>query len=165
MFEGSLYGKGAMVIAVMTYAIAKAQPVKDRMQVTLNPRLLADAIGEDVKDVVKTIEFLCSPDPESTTPGEEGRRLVKIGTFEYWLVNGMKYRAIRDEEERREQVRSAVARHREKMKKKSKPVAGQATYEKMVANGASEEELSAHIERVNQEAIEARKEQRGHPED
>ena len=74
------------------------------------------------------IEFLCRPDERSTTKGDEGRRLVKLGEFEYRVVNGAKYRAIRDEEERRRQSREAQRRLRARgantLKKRIFPPAG-----------------------------------------
>lgn len=115
MYEGSLYGSGAVVFAVMGYVIATQMPDRELgSQVTLNPRKLADTLGEEVGDVEKAIEFLCKPDPQSTTKKAEGRRLIKVGEFEYQVVNGAKYRAIRDEEERRAQNREAKRRQREK---------------------------------------------------
>lgn len=149
MFEGSLVGKGAIAFAVMGYAIAKAHPVKDRMQVTLNPNLIAASLGEAVESIKETIDFLCAPDPDSTTKDEEGRRLVKIGSFEYWLVNGMKYRDIRDEEQRREQLRVAQATFRRK--KKCSPAAGHVASEKMIQNGLPESDVDAYQERLNAE--------------
>lgn len=128
MFEGSLYGKGWGPLLVMSYAIANGVPDREvGMQVDLNPKALADKFGESEKDVREAIEFLCQPDPETTSPEEGGRRLIKIGTFAYKIVNGLKYRAIRDEETRREQVRQAMARLRIKKRalKSGKPLAGE----------------------------------------
>lgn len=113
MYDGSLYGAGAEVFAVMGYVISAQVPDrKYGSQVTLNARKLADTLGETEDEIAKAIEFLCSPDPRSTTKKESGRRLIKIGEFEYQVVNGAKYRAIRDEEERREQNRDAKRRQR-----------------------------------------------------
>jgi flagellar biosynthesis GTPase FlhF len=88
-------------------------------QVELNPRALADKFGEPEEEVKKAIAFLCGPDPDTTSPAEEGRRLIKIGTFSYQVVNGEKYRAIKNEEERREQAREAMARRRAKLKEEA----------------------------------------------
>ena len=115
MYEGSLYGSGAVVFAVWGYVIACQVPDREHGSVvTLNARKLADTLGEEVADVESAIEFLCRPDERSTTKEDEGRRLVKLGEFEYRVVNGAKYRAIRDEEERRRQSREAQRRLREK---------------------------------------------------
>lgn len=119
MYEGSLYGAGAVVFAVMGYIIATQVPDKKLGSVvTLNPKKLADTLGEGQNDVLAAIEYLCKPDDQSTTKKAEGRRLIRVGEFEYQVVNGAKYRAIRDEEERRAQNREAQRRHREKEKAK-----------------------------------------------
>jgi len=117
MYTGSMVGSGALVFAVMGYVIANAVPDrKVGTQVELNPRLLKAILGEPEDAIVRAIEFLCSPDPQSRTKEEEGRRLVRLGQFDYRVVNGEKYRAIRDEETRRQQNRDAQARHRAKSK-------------------------------------------------
>lgn len=119
MYEGSLVGSGALVFSVMGYVIAKQRPAgeigKQRMEVLLNPKVIAPILGEMEAGVQKAIEFLCAPDPLTTTPGEEGRRLVKIGNFQYWVVNGWKYRQERQAEIRREQNRLAQQRYRAKV--------------------------------------------------
>ena len=114
MYEGSLYGSGAVVFAVMGYVIATQRPDWEHGSVvTLNPRKLADTLGEDLGAIEKAIGFLCGPDPHSTTKKEDGRRLVRVGEFEFRVVNGAKYRAIRDEETRRAQNREAQRRLRD----------------------------------------------------
>lgn len=113
-----MVGAGSTVFAVMGYVIAKQEP--DRQvgsQVTLNPVLLKAILGDELEAVEKAIEFLCAPDPQSNSPDKDGRRLVKIGQFAYQVVNGAKYRAIRDEETRREQNREAKRRQRSKTPK------------------------------------------------
>lgn len=116
MYEGSMVGAGAIVFATMGYVIANQKPDKDvGSQVRLNPILLSAILGESEKDVEEAIQFLCSPDPRSTTKEEEGRRLIKIGEFDYQVVNGPKYMRIRDEEHRREQNRAAQQKHRDKL--------------------------------------------------
>lgn len=134
MFEGSLYGQGWGPLLVMSYVIANGVP--DRavgMQVDLNPESLAHKFGESEEEVARAIEFLCQPDPRSTSPEEGGRRLIKLGTFSYKVVNGMKYRAIRNEEERRAQVRQAMVRYR---KKKDKEKANRASKNKRMPGNA-----------------------------
>lgn len=119
LYEGSMIGSGAVVFAVWGYVIAKQVPDKEvGSQVRLNPTLLATIIGEKESDISHAIEFLCSADPKTTTPGENGKRLVRLGQFDYQVVNGAKYRAIRDEDGRREQNREAQRKFREKQKKK-----------------------------------------------
>lgn len=125
-----MFGMGAIPFAVMGYVIAKQVPDrKVGSQVTLNAALLAAILGESEKDVEKAIDKLCAPDPKSKSPAEGGRRLIKIGQFDYRVVNGAKYRAIRDDDMRRESNRDAQQRHRAKKKesqppKEAKPVGG-----------------------------------------
>lgn len=149
MYEGSMIGAGAVVFAVMGYVIANGQP--DRAvgtQVELNPKLLAFIFGEPEKDVESAIDYLCSPDPKSRTDTNDGRRLVRLGQFAYQVVNGAKYRAIRDEERRRETDRESKRRQRAKAKGlpgPGTPLAGEAQAVKALNAGdvAKFEKLAA----------------------
>lgn len=127
MYQGSMVGSGAIVFAVMGYVIANYK--LDRVvgaQVDLNPQLLAFILGEKQEDVQKAIEMLCSPDPNSRTKDNEGRRLVQLGQFTYKVVNGAKYTAIRNAEERREYNRKKQSEYRSR--KRSKPLPGEAGF-------------------------------------
>ncbi len=124
MYTGSLVGKGAEVFAVMGYIIANMRPRriggredgKWRMVVEMNPKLLAFIIGAKEGEIAAAIDLLCAEDSESRTKDEGGRRLLKIGQFDYVVVNGRKYRGGRDPEIRRQQNRESQARFREKNK-------------------------------------------------
>lgn len=135
MYEGSMVGAGSHVFAVWNYVIAKQEP--DRVvgsQVRLNPKLLAAIIGDSEERMREAIEFLCAADPESTTKCKNGARLVRIGEFDYQVVNGAKYRAIRDDEERRRQNREA--KRRERMSKGSgTPLPGEERFVEADADG------------------------------
>jgi len=112
-----MVGAGSHVFAVMGYVIAKQVP--DRVNgswVELNPKLLAFILGDTEARIQEAIDFLCKPDARTRTEGHEGRRLVQVGQYAYKVVNGAKYRAIRDEEARRESNREAKRREREKKK-------------------------------------------------
>lgn len=118
LYTGSMIGAGPVPFALMPYVIANARP--DRRwggYVELNPKLLSVIFGCSEAEVEQAIEFLCSPDPRSRTPAEEGRRLVKLGPYDYRVVNYERYRAIRDEEQRREQNRVAQEVYRGKKAK------------------------------------------------
>lgn len=134
MYEGSMIGAGAVTFAVMGYVIANGVPDREvGTQVELNPKLLAFIFGEDERDVDKAIDKLCKPDPESRSKEEDGRRLIRLGQFSYKVVNGARYRAIRDEERRRETDRESKRRQRAKEKlnrplKQSQPMAGEAAH-------------------------------------
>lgn len=91
--------------------------------VDMHPKAIAEETGLTVDEVRAAIGELESPDPESRSPEEEGRRIMRIDDHRAWgwrVVNHGKYRAIRNEEDRREQNRISQARFREK-NKQSKP--------------------------------------------
>lgn len=143
MYEGSMVGAGAVVFAVMGYIIANAVPDREvGTQVELNPKLLAFILGEKQSEVEKAIEFLCAPDKNSRSKEEQGRRLVRIGQFSYRVVNGAKYRAMRDEEKRREQNREAKRRER---LKNGKPLVGEESTLKKLAEGKITQEHADNI--------------------
>lgn len=153
MYTGSMFGAGPVVFAVWGYVISKAVPDKVvGAQVELNPDLLAAIIGTDRGEIAKAVEFLCSPDSKSRSKESEGRRLIRLGEFDYQVVNGRKYREIRDEEKRREQNRIAQDKFRSKVKaggrkerktpkSNSGPLPGETAYVNAMERGASQEEL------------------------
>lgn len=137
-----MVGSGAVVFAVMSYVIANMNPDrKHGATVELNPKLLAFILGESEKDVQAAIDVLCKPDNNSRSKEEKGRRLIQLGQFEYRVVNGAKYREIRNEVERKEQNRVAKARERFKAKNPGKPLPGELAYVRAMERGASDEEL------------------------
>lgn len=112
-----MVGAGAHVFAVMGYVISHQQPDKEHGGVVrLNPLLLAAILGEPLERVEAAMEVLTSPDPKTTTPGDDGRRLVRIGQFDYRVVNYVKYFGIRNEEDKRRADRERQQKHREKKK-------------------------------------------------
>jgi len=113
-FTGSMMASGANVFAVWGYVIAHA--VDSRVE--LNPRLLAAVIGSDIKSIISAIETLCAPDAESRSKVHEGRRLIREGEFQYFVTGHAKYRAMRDESDRREynRVKKAESRARSTVK-------------------------------------------------
>lgn len=122
MFEGSMIGSGSPVFAVWSYVIANMMPDREvGTQVELNPKLLAFILGETEATVIGAIEKLCAPDNHSRTKEKDGRRLIRLGEFSYQVVNGAKYRDIRDEATRREQNRAAQERFRKKKKNVQEP--------------------------------------------
>lgn len=129
LFTGSMIGAGSPVFAVWSYVIANQKPDKRHGSVVeLNPKLLSAVIGDKQAVIEDAIKYLCSPDPDSRTREKDGRRLVKLGQFDYQVVNGEKYRQIRNQEERRAQNRVAQQKHRSK----GKPLPGESEYVKLV---------------------------------
>lgn len=150
LYEGSMYGHSALHFAVMGYVIAKQVPETrhrdSRMVVELNPALLAGVFAEEPKNVESVIEFLCSPDKQSQSPEQEGRRLVRLGQFSYWVVNGRKYRELQIAEERREYFRVQKAQSRQAKAKAGKPLSGEVAHQKLKESGANAKELERHQE-------------------
>ncbi len=72
---------------------------------------LANRARVPIEDARAAITTFLSPDPDSRTPDYEGRRIEAIDGG-WRLLNYDKYRATRDDEDRREQTRVAVAKHR-----------------------------------------------------
>jgi hypothetical protein len=81
--------------------------------------MTADALARrtnvPVEIVQRGIEELSQPDPESRTPDEDGRRIVLLDSHRTWgwrIVNYGHYRGIRNEETRREYMRTYMQRRR-----------------------------------------------------
>lgn len=74
---------------------------------------VAKMAGLPLGVVTEALELFQSPDPNSRTPDDDGRRLARVDGG-YVLLNHAKYREAQDKDARREQVREAVRRHREK---------------------------------------------------
>lgn len=140
LYTGSMVGSGALTFAVWGYVIANMKPDESvGAQVELNPKLLSMILGEKESDVESTIVDLCSPDPNSRSKDEEGRRLIKIGQFSFRVVNGVAYMKIRNEEDRREYFRIKKREQRKRQKNKeqvrSENDGRSARYERALANG------------------------------
>ena len=138
MYEGSMIGKGAVFFAVWGYIISHFVP--DRTHgaiVELNPKLIAFVLGEPEKLVDKSIAEMCEPDPKSRTKTDKGRKLVKLSEYQYRVVNGARYRAIRDHEDRKRQNREAQERFRAKTSGGGREL----EYVKAERDGATQEEL------------------------
>ena len=143
MYEGSMIGAGMHVFAVWNYIITKARGGA----VEINPKLLAFTLGGTEQQVRDALEFLSSPDPESRSKLEEGRRIVREGEFQYRLVNWEYYQRIKTAEDKREYNRVKQAEYRA-LKKKLKirkpagsgPLPGESAAVKMFENGYTDKD-------------------------
>lgn len=91
--------------------------------VDIHPRAIAEETGLTPEQVQAAIDELESPDPDSRSPEQDGKRIIRMDEHRAWgwiVVNHGKYRAIRSEDDRREQNRLAQQRFRES-RNKSKP--------------------------------------------
>jgi hypothetical protein len=152
LYTGSMRGAGSVVFAVWGYVIANQKPDKVvGAQVELNPEILAFLIGEREEKIIEAIAYLCAPDAKSNSKEEDGRRLIKIGSRSYRVVNGPKYLALRNEEERREYNRGAqvISRARKYWRGRGLPLAGETEWVDAMASGASQEALDAILEKYS----------------
>ena len=110
MYTGSMYGQGFGLFAVWGYVISHERGGT----VELNPNLLSDLFGEPLESVSTIVNKLCSPDDDSRSKAQEGRRLVKIGQFAYQVVNAAEYAKIASEADRRCYLAKKQREHRKR---------------------------------------------------
>lgn len=118
IYQGTLRGDSHGLL-VFTNLIAHADSAG---HVDIHPRAIADEVGLTLEQVRSALVKLESADSESRSPELEGRRIVRLSEHRDWgwlVVNYLKYRAIRDEEARREQNRLSQQRWRERQKEKT----------------------------------------------
>jgi len=89
MYTGSMYGAGPVVFSTWTWVLSHCD---SEGYVEINPKMLAPIIGCEENEIVKALDYLKATDDQSRTPDMEGRRLEKIGSFLYLVVNYGKYR-------------------------------------------------------------------------
>ena len=122
IYQGTLRGNSHGLL-VFTNLLAHADQAG---VVDIHPRAIAEEVGLTRDQVQVAIDELEAPDIESRSPEEEGRRIIRIDDHRAWgwqIVNYIKYRSIRSEDDRREQNRIAQATWRAKQSdsKKNKP--------------------------------------------
>lgn len=154
-YTGSLIGAGCNVFAVWGYVIANT--VKGRVE--LNPKLLAMVLGSTEEEMCAAIEYLLSPDSSSRSTDCEGRRLVKEGQFQYRVPTHATYRAILNEDERREYNRIKQAEHRAKKKGRT----GSKAVKEVINDGQSLSSVSAHTEAEAEAEAEAERDRSAAP--
>lgn len=140
IYQGTLRGNSHGLL-VFTNLLAHCD--KDGIA-DIHPRAIAEEVGLPIDHVRAALDVLESPDDESRSPEEQGRRIIRMDEHRAWgwrVVNYAKYRAIRSEEDRREQNREAQARWREKHKQ-SKPAS---------ADGETDKPIQKQMERQKEE--------------
>ena len=122
IYQGTLRGNShGLLVFTNLLAHADKEGVSD-----IHPRAIAEEVGLSVQQVQAALDELEAPDSESRSPENEGRRIVRVDEHRAWgwvVVNYLKYRAIRSEDDRREQNRISQAnwRARNADSKQSKP--------------------------------------------
>lgn len=112
-FTGSMVGSGLNVFAVWGYVIANT---RQDGTVEINPPIVAAVLGCAVGEVTAALDVLTSPDPDSRSKKEEGRRLIQQAAFLYSVPTYADYRAIRDDDGRKEYMRQYMQGYRDKKK-------------------------------------------------
>jgi hypothetical protein len=103
MFDGTLVTRGpweALVTFQQLLILCDQHGVIDA-----TPEVIARRTTIPLDIIRKGLEELERPDPHSRSPDEEGRRIVRLSDSRPWgwrIVNYVKYRKIRSQEERRE---------------------------------------------------------------
>lgn len=117
-FTGSMVGTSPTVFAVWMYVLAHGYGG----QVDLNPVLLAATFGTTRQDVEAAIRLHCSPDPDSRSTVEEGRRLLHLGGVAYEIVNHDVYKNARSLAEKRSYNRAKKRESRERRSTTDVPI-------------------------------------------
>lgn len=76
------------------------------------PSWLASYSNIPIEKVEAALERLSSPDPNSTSPDADGRRIVRLGANRWQIVNWERYYVQAKAEDRREYLRKKQAEHR-----------------------------------------------------
>lgn len=140
LYQGTLRGNSHGIL-VFTNLLAHADA---RGEVDLHPRAIAEEVGLSVDQVRAALIELESPDEESRSFEHEGRRLIRLDTHRSWgwlIVNYAKYRAIRSEDDRKEQNRRAQEKFRMKKVSQGKPRSAQEE-EEAEAEAEAEEKIT-----------------------
>lgn len=125
LYQGTLRGKSDEIL-VFTNLLAHAD---QHGIVDKHWKAISEETGLPRERVEAAIVNLESPDTESRSPEMDGRRITRLDEHRAWgwqVVNYGKYRAIRSEEDRREQNRLAQEKWRSKQNKPRKPESAQA---------------------------------------
>ena len=113
LYQGTLRGKSDGIL-VFTNLLAHAD---QHGMVDIHPRAIAEEVGLSEDAVRVALKYLEATDEESRSPENEGRRIILLDGHRAWgwkIVNYGKYRAIKNEDDRREQNRLAQERWRNK---------------------------------------------------
>jgi uncharacterized phage protein (TIGR02220 family) len=113
LYQGTLRGRSDEIL-VFTNLLAHAD---QHGNVDKHWKAISDETGLSKERVEAAITTLEAPDAESRSPELDGRRITRLDDHRAWgwhIVNHGKYRAIRSEDDRREQNRQAQQRWRNK---------------------------------------------------
>lgn len=153
IFSGPLLGQGPTVFAVWMYAIAHARPDEEsRVMVEMDPTKIAAIVGTDEYDVRHALKVLCQEDYENPNGPAGGRYLFQRSEMHYEIMvhRSFDYTSAHVSDEKREALRQAVRRWREKRQQgigKNKKTAPR------YVDAVIEHELSGRLNIVEQLAL------------
>ena len=90
MYAGSMYGAGVAILANMRARFRRLGSGG------IESEVIGGIFGEKEGEIEEAIEKLCAPDPESTSKEEQGRRLVRMGSFLPGAVTGRALSGVRN---------------------------------------------------------------------
>ncbi len=121
MFKGSLYGQWEAIVTFTCMIVLADQ----EGEVDFSPEALSAHTSIPLDIIQKGIASLEAPDPQTRTPDEDGRRIVRVSDERTWgwrITNYAHYRAMRNAEERREYFKQHKRKQRAASGKQSPPV-------------------------------------------
>lgn len=101
MFTGTLHGQWQAIVTFQQMIILADQDGT----IEMTPQAMSATTSIPLDIIEAGIAILEAPDPNSRTPDEGGRRIIRINPDRPWgwhITNHAKYRSIRTAEERRE---------------------------------------------------------------
>lgn len=146
ILESSVWGLSKEAKVLWITMLAK----KDRDQIVRSTVPgLHRASGLSIEEVEVALELLARPDPYSTTPDHDGKRILRVADG-WFIVTGEKYRDMLSKEDRREYQRVKQAERR--ARRKGNHDAGEAVYVRNTNNGVSDHEAMAAAARTTGDA-------------
>lgn len=121
LLASSLLDHGPGPVAVMFLIVSE----KDKYGITtLNPRTVAKLLRISLEEAQKAWDVLTSPDPDSSNPQYEGRRLIPHGEGKWLVVSHEKFAREHSLAMKRERDAEAQRRKREREKGRTCAMSG-----------------------------------------
>lgn len=138
MYDGTLYGHWQAIVAFQQMIVL----CDGDGLIDMTPQAIAARTSIPLEIIQAGIEVLEAPDPYSRTPGDDGRRIVRLDDHRPWgwrIVNHRLYREIMAAEDKRKADRERIAAKRATCRAPSQPVAECRDESQQVANVAHTE--------------------------
>lgn len=141
MYDGTLHANWQALVTLQQLVILAERDGTIDMSVSA----ISGRTGIPIDVIESGITKLAQPDPYSRTPDEDGRRIVPLDDRPWgWrIVNYLKYRGIRNLDDRREQNRQAQQRRRD-----SQPQVSQSQPESALVSPGKMEEVEGSASTV-----------------